>query len=87
MVAAGSSAKYTFDKEPGLSRLGFNGEAYAKLRYVWERNSVDNFEQDIMTPYFLTLNGATTLQRMTWMAYDNPNYDVHLIGASLGLKW
>jgi hypothetical protein len=23
----------------------------------------------------------------TWMAYDNPNYDVHLVGASFGLKW
>jgi MtrB/PioB family decaheme-associated outer membrane protein len=81
-----AQAKYTFDKTWTKS-MGFNGEAYAKLRYVWERNSVDNLDQDIMTPYFLTLNGATTLQRMTWMAFDNPNYDVQLIAASFGLKW
>lgn len=79
-------AKYTFDKS-WTHAMGFNGEAYAKLRYVWERNSVNNLDQDMMVPYFTTLGGATTLQRMTWMAYDNPNYNVHLIGASLGLKW
>jgi MtrB/PioB family decaheme-associated outer membrane protein len=79
-------AKYTFDKT-WVRSMGFNGEAYAKLRYVWERNSVNNLEQDMMTPYILSLNGTTTLQRMTWMAFDNPNYSVHLLGASLGLKW
>lgn len=79
-------AKYTFDKER-VRAMGFNGEIYAKLRYVWERNSVDNFDQDIMIPYFNTLGTSTSLRRMTWMAFDNPNYNVHLIGASLGLKW
>ena len=31
--------------------FGINGEAYARLRYVWERNSVNNFDQDIMQAY------------------------------------
>ena len=77
-------AKYTFDKE-SVRAAGFNGEAYAKLRYVWERNSVNNFSQDVMQGYMNSLVGSTGFA--TWMAYDNPNYSVHLIGASLGLKW
>ena len=36
-------AKYTFDKG-WVKSMGFNGEAFAKVRYVWERNSVNNFE-------------------------------------------
>jgi MtrB/PioB family decaheme-associated outer membrane protein len=77
-------AKYTFDKA-WVRSMGFNGEAFAKLRYVWERNSVNNFDQDIMQAYMNPLINNTGF--MTWMAYDNPNYNVHLIGASLGVKW
>ena len=77
-------AKYTFDKER-VRAMGFNGEAFAKLRYVWERNSVNNYDQDIMQAYMNPLINNTGF--MTWMAYNNPNYDVHLIGASLGLRW
>lgn len=77
-------AKYTFDKER-VRAMGFNGEAYAKLRYVWERNSVNNYDQDILQGYMNSMIGSTGF--MTWMAYDNPNYNVHLVGASLGLKW
>ena len=77
-------AKYTFDKDT-VRFLGINGQAYAKLRYVWERNSVNNFDQDIMQAYMNPLISNTGF--MTWMAYDNPNYNVHLIGASLGVKW
>jgi MtrB/PioB family decaheme-associated outer membrane protein len=77
-------AKYTFDKA-WVRSMGFNGEAYAKFRYAWERNSVNNFDQDIMQAYMNPLINNTGF--MTWMAYDNPNYNVHLVGASLGLKW
>jgi MtrB/PioB family decaheme-associated outer membrane protein len=77
-------AKYNFDKGWTKS-MGFNGEAYAKLRYVWERNSVNNFDQDIMQAYMNPLISNTGF--MTWMAFDNPNYNVHLLGASLGLRW
>ena len=77
-------AKYTFDKER-VRAMGFNGEAFAKLRYVWERNSVNNYDQDIMQAYMNPLISNTGF--MTWMAYDNPNYNVHLIGASLGMRW
>ena len=77
-------AKYTFDKD-SVRMLGINGQAYAKLRYVWERNSVNNYDQDIMQAYMNPLISNTGF--MTWMAYNNPNYNVHLIGASLGVKW
>ena len=77
-------AKYTFDKDVVRS-LGIHGQAYAKLRYVWERNSVNNYDQDIMQAYMNPLINNSGF--MTWMAYDNPNYNVHLIGASLGVKW
>ena len=77
-------AKYTFDKA-WVRSMGFNGEVFAKLRYVWERNSVNNFDQDIMQAYMNPLISNTGF--MTWMAYDNPNYNVHLIGASLGMRW
>jgi MtrB/PioB family decaheme-associated outer membrane protein len=77
-------AKYTFDKD-SVRMFGIHGQAYAKLRYVWERNSVNNYDQDIMTSYMDPLINNTGF--MTWMAYNNPNYDVHLIGASLGVKW
>ena len=77
-------AKYTFDKD-SVRAMGFKGNAYVKLRYVWERNSVNNFDQDIMQSYMNPLINNTGFQ--TWMAYNNPNYNVHLIGASFGLRW
>jgi len=79
-----TTAKYTFDKETVRS-FGINGEAYAKLRYVWERNSVNNYDQDIMAAYMSPLINNTGF--MTWMAYDNPNYNAHLLGASFGVRW
>jgi MtrB/PioB family decaheme-associated outer membrane protein len=77
-------AKYTFDKD-SVRAMGFNGNAYVKLRYVWERNSVNNYDQDIMQAYMNPLVNTTGF--MTWMANNNPNYNVHLVGASFGLKW
>jgi MtrB/PioB family decaheme-associated outer membrane protein len=79
-----AQAKYTFDKS-SVRMLGINGEAFAKLRYVWERNSVNNIDQDIMQAYMSPLINNTGF--MTWMAFDNPNYNAHLMGVSLGVKW
>ena len=79
-----AQAKYTFDKS-SVRMFGINGEAFARLRYVWERNSVNNFDQDIMQAYMNPLINNTGF--MTWMAFDNPNYNVHMLGASLGVKW
>ena len=43
-------AKYTFD-EGLVRRLGWNGKVFARVRYVWERNSVENWQNDIMQTY------------------------------------
>lgn len=77
-------AKYTFDKD-SVRAMGFNGNAYVKLRYVWERNSINNYDQDIMQAYMNPL--ISNAGFMTWMANNNPNYNVHLVGASFGLRW
>lgn len=77
-------AKYTFDKD-SVRAMGFSGDAYVKLRYVWERNSINNYDQDLMQAYMNPLISNTGF--MTWMAYNNPNYNVHLVGASFGLRW
>ena len=79
-----AQAKYNFDKS-SVRMFGINGEAFARLRYIWERNSVNNFDQDIMQAYMNPLINNTGF--MTWMAFDNPNYNIHMIAASLGVKW
>ena len=80
---------YKFDKEL-VQRSGFKGEVIANLRYAYERNRVTNWQYDIMQTYMYANSGAltnTSLGYMTWLAGNNPNYDVQLIAASLILKW
>ena len=80
-----AAAKYRFDDEL-VQRLGFKGEVFAKLRYAYERNSVQNWETDTMQTYMYS-PALTGVGYMTWLAQDNPNYNVHLIAASLVMKW
>ena len=77
-------AKYKFDQTQ-IRALGWKGEVSAKLRYVWERNSVNNFQTDVMQPYMYSYIPSTAY--MTWMAFDNPNYNVHLLGGSIVWNW
>lgn len=77
-------AKYKFDEDL-VQRLGWKGNVTAKLRYVWERNNVTNWQIDSMNTYMYALDSSTGY--MNWMAYDNPNYNVHLIMASLAFTW
>lgn len=53
--------KYRFDDEL-VQRLGFNGEVFAKLRYAYERNSVQKWETDTMQTYMYSpaLTGLAT---------------------------
>jgi len=77
-------AKYKFD--PATVRmLGWKGDVTAKLRYAWERNSVANWQNDLMDVYMYTRDTSTINQ--IYMAYNNPNYSVHLLAASLSYKW
>jgi hypothetical protein len=65
--------------------LGWHGKAVARLRYVWERNSVDNWQNDPMQTYMFSL--IPTAGYMAWMAWNNPNYNVHMLGGSIAFSW
>jgi len=78
---------YTVDPDL-VHRLGWNGTVKAKLRYVWERNSVANWANDMMAPYMYSgAAGFSNLGYMTWMAYNNPNYDAQMIAGSIVIGW
>jgi hypothetical protein len=80
-----STWKYKFDPDL-VAKMGLKGQAYAKLRYVWQANRVTNWQQDNVAPYMFgidpNLGGQTIL-----MAANNPNYSAQLITASLAVKW
>jgi len=48
--------KYYVDPDL-VQRLGFTGAVTIKVRYTWERNRVDNFAINNMTPYIGTPDG------------------------------
>jgi MtrB/PioB family decaheme-associated outer membrane protein len=76
-------AAYKFDKAL-LARLGWKGDFIAKLHYAWEYNSVINWQNDTVATYNAAFaNGANAI----FMAFDNPNYNVHMVMISLELKW
>jgi hypothetical protein len=78
---------YTVDPD-FVHRMGWNGTVKAKLRYVWERNSVANWANDMMAPYMYSgAAGFNNLGYMTWMAYNNPNYDAQMISGSIVVGW
>jgi MtrB/PioB family decaheme-associated outer membrane protein len=74
-------ATYKFDKDQ-IALLGWKGEVKAKLHYAWEHNSVNNWSNDLLAPSspFVSANSI-------WMGYNNPNYNVHLLMASLAFTW
>jgi MtrB/PioB family decaheme-associated outer membrane protein len=81
--------RYHFDKET-LERMGWRGQVIAKLRYTYQRNDSAFWQSDALNAYFGTISGTTELtgaSRSTWLAYNNPNYTVQLIAASLVVKW
>jgi MtrB/PioB family decaheme-associated outer membrane protein len=79
-----ASAKYHFDRD-WVHSLGWRGDVYAKLMYAWERNSMGNWANDIMNTYMFNVTANSGY--MTWMAYDNPNYNVHMIAGAIGFGW
>jgi hypothetical protein len=74
------SATYKFDPL-WVDRWGIKGDVKAKLRYTWERNSVNNWQNDPLAPF------TPILPTSIWLAYDNPNYNVQMIAASLIATW
>jgi MtrB/PioB family decaheme-associated outer membrane protein len=79
-----ATAVYTFDKA-AVAQAGLTGVVKAKLRYVWERNSVANWQNDPVAPYNIPIyaSGANAI----FLASNNPNYNVHLLSASLAYTW
>ena len=81
----------TYKMDPGFVRqMGWRGEALVKGRYAFERNSVDDWQINDMQPYMFVSpfsSGVGGTQNMVWLAGNNPNYNVHLLGAALVLKW
>ena len=66
-----------------VAQLGWKGDIIAKLHYAWESNSVANWQNDPLAPYNVPALASGT--SAIFMAYDNPNYNVQMLMASLGL--
>ncbi len=79
-----ATATYKFDPA-WVHQMGFQGDLLARLRYTWERNSVSNWQNDTLAPDTPFLNSATS--SFLWLAYDNPNYNVQMLAASLVARW
>ena len=84
-------ALLTYRLDPGwVHQMGWKGEAQIKTRYAFERNSVNDWQINNMQPYMFISpfsSGVGGTQTMLWLAGNNPNYNVHLLGAALVLKW
>ena len=82
-----ATAKYIVDKD-FVTSLGLKGEVALKLRYAWERNSATNWNTDTMQPYMYTaLMNQPQAAYVQWMAGNNPNYNVHLLGGAVSFAW
>ena len=78
--------KYMFD-EAVTRNAGIMGQAFVKLRVLWEKNKSDNW-QTLSQQLGWAVNPAdSTLSRAVFLATGNPNYDVVLGQVSVGLKW
>ena len=76
-----ATATYKFDPI-WYAESGFKGDVKAKLRYTWERNSVNNWQNDSLAPFTASVTGAGI-----WLASVNPNYNVQMLAASLIASW
>ena len=77
-------ATATYKLDPTWVRqMGFKGDIKARLRYTWERNAVSNWQNDTLAPF----TDVTGLTNALWLAYDNPNYNVQMLAASLVGTW
>jgi MtrB/PioB family decaheme-associated outer membrane protein len=82
-----ATAKYVVDKD-FVTSLGLKGEVALKLRYAWERNSVTSWNNDTMQPYMYTaLMNQPQAAYVQWLAGNNPNYNVHLLGGTVSFAW
>ncbi len=81
-----ATAKYVVDRD-FVTSLGLKGEVALKFRYAWERNSMTNWNTDTMQPYMYLVQTQNNNAYFQALAGNNPNYNVHLIGGSVGFAW
>ena len=84
-----ANAKYTIDPEVTKAR-GIPGEISLKLRYAWERNDVNNWQNDEMQPYIYLQSSAFAQNQNAFyqaMAGNNPNYNVHMLAGTVNWAW
>jgi MtrB/PioB family decaheme-associated outer membrane protein len=82
-------ARYGFDPT-FVRQMGWTGEAYAKLRYIYERNRTENWAIDNLTPYVPTPDQTVDLTgggRSIFLGAFNPNYDTQIVVMTFGFKW
>ena len=81
-----ANAKYTLDPDL-VHRLGWTGNVFFRLRYAWERNSVTNWNNDTMQPYMYQILNQSQVAYYQALAFNNPNYNVHMIGGTVAWAW
>ncbi len=80
------NGKYVFDPEL-VRNAGIKGEVSLRLRYAWEHNHVTNWNNDLMMPYMFGVLNQLQVAYYQSMAWNNPNYNVHLIGGTVAWAW
>ena len=68
-----------------VKQLGWVGDVYLKVKYVYESNFVDNWALGNMQQYMYYAANARSQQ--IYMAGDNPNYTAQYVMGSVALKW
>jgi hypothetical protein len=77
-----------------VRQMGWVGEVVIKTRYTYERNRVDNWAINNLTPYVGTPDNSpaqdtelTGGSRSLFLAAFNPNYTAQVVALSVALKW
>jgi Putative outer membrane beta-barrel porin, MtrB/PioB len=79
-------AKYVVDPD-AVRNAGIKGDISFRFRYAWERNTVSNWNNDYMMPYMFQVLNQQQVAYYQALAWDNPNYNVHLVGATVAYAW
>lgn len=80
-------ARYTIDPDV-VRRLGWTGETFIRMRYMWERAVVDDWST-VNQNYLWLVNptGGTVFNKSIFMGWNDPNYNVQLVTVAVGVKW
>ncbi len=78
-------AHYKFDR---IQQAGMKLEPFVKLRYLWERNTTDDWAP-LSWNYMYNFNGqvSSTFAKGIMLGWDNPNYNIQAVMLSAGVKW